>query len=136
MQKHVNLVDLVKSFPTNIYLQNLASMQKRTSPLKFAHLAEKSGKGSISNLSTKVHGAPRLHGGRLGPAEAVPRRESGRDGGGGAQAVSDEGGGGGVGALRYGASPPEGLPLARRREGKDHPYEGCEGCSPRRGWPR
>ena len=56
MQKHVNLVDLVKSFPTNIYLQNLASIQKRTSPVKFAHLAEKSGKGSISNLSTKVRG--------------------------------------------------------------------------------
>ena len=54
MQKHVNLVDLVKSFPTNIYLQNLASIQKRTSPIKFAHLAEKSEKGSISNLSTKV----------------------------------------------------------------------------------
>ena len=54
MQKHVNLVDLVKSFPTNIYLQNLASIQKRTSPVKFAHFAEKSGKGSISNLSTKV----------------------------------------------------------------------------------
>ena len=54
MQKHVNLVDLVKSFPTNIYLQNLASIQRRTSPVKFAHLAEKSGKGSISNLSTKV----------------------------------------------------------------------------------
>ena len=54
MQKHVNLVDLVKSFPTNIYLQNLASIQKRTSPIKFAHLAEKSGKGSISNLSTKA----------------------------------------------------------------------------------
>ena len=53
MQKHVNLVDLVKSFPTNIYLQNLASIQKRTSPVKFAHLAEKSGKGSISNLSTR-----------------------------------------------------------------------------------
>ena len=59
MQKHVNLVDLVKSFPTNIYLQNLASIQKRTSPVKFAHLAEKSGKGSISNLSTKVQ-KPRL----------------------------------------------------------------------------
>ena len=29
-------------------------MQKRTSPVKFAHLAEKSEKGSISNLSTKV----------------------------------------------------------------------------------
>ena len=54
MQKHANLVDLVKSFPTNIFLQNLASIQVRTSPVKFAHLAEKSGKGSISNLSTKV----------------------------------------------------------------------------------
>ena len=53
MQKHVNLVDLVKSFPTNIFLQNLASIQKRMSPVKFAHLAEKSEKGSISNLSTK-----------------------------------------------------------------------------------
>ena len=53
MQKHVNLVDLVKSFPTNILLQNLASIQKRTSLIKFAHLAEKSENGSISNLSTK-----------------------------------------------------------------------------------
>ena len=53
MQKHVNLVDLVKSFPTNILLQNLASIQRRTSPIKFAHLAEKSENGSISNLSTK-----------------------------------------------------------------------------------
>ena len=31
MQKHVNFVDLVKSFPTNIFLQNLASIQPRTS---------------------------------------------------------------------------------------------------------
>ena len=54
MQKHVNLVDLVKCFPTHILLQKLASIQKRTSPVKFAHLAEKSGKGSISNLSTKA----------------------------------------------------------------------------------
>ena len=54
MQKHVNLVDLVKSFPTNIFLQNLASIQKRASPVKFDHLAEKSEKGSISNISTKV----------------------------------------------------------------------------------
>ena len=54
MQKQVHLVDLVKSFPTNIFLQNLASIQKRTSPVKFAHLAEKSEKRSISNLSTKV----------------------------------------------------------------------------------
>ena len=54
MQKHVNLVDLVMSFPMNIFLQNLASIQRRTSPIKFAHLAEKSEKASISNLSTKV----------------------------------------------------------------------------------
>ena len=58
MQKHVNLVDLVKSFPTNIYLQNLASIQKRTSPIKFAHLAEKSENGSISNLSTQAGPGP------------------------------------------------------------------------------
>ena len=56
MQKHGHLVDLVKSLPTNIYLQNLASIQKRTSPIKFAHLAEKSEIGSISNFSTKVVG--------------------------------------------------------------------------------
>ena len=30
MQKHVNLVDLVKSFPTSIYLQKSASIQPRT----------------------------------------------------------------------------------------------------------
>ena len=54
MQKHANLVDLVKSFPTNILLQNLASIQKRTSPIKFAYFAEKSEKGSISDFSTKV----------------------------------------------------------------------------------
>ena len=53
MQKHVNLVDLVKSFPTNISLQNLASIQKRTSPLKFVGSAEKSEKRSVPNLSTK-----------------------------------------------------------------------------------
>ena len=75
MQKHVNLVDLVKSFPTNIFLQNLASIQKRTSPLKFAHLAEKSANGSVSNLSTKVDPP---HGGRpqsasKSAAEGEPR---------------------------------------------------------------
>ena len=64
MQKHVNLVDLVKSFPTNIYLQNLASIQKRTSSVKFAQLAEKSWKGSISNLSTKAGSGALLARGR------------------------------------------------------------------------
>ena len=71
MQKHVNLVDLVKSFPTSIFLQNLASIQKRTSPIKFDHLAEKSEYGSISNLSTKrstrlSRGVPSRPGPRIG----------------------------------------------------------------------
>ena len=61
MQKHVNLVDLVKSFPTNILLQNLASIQKRTSPIKFAHLAEQSDKRSITNLSTKAETDANAH---------------------------------------------------------------------------
>ena len=73
MQKIVNLVNLVKSFPTHIMLQNLASMEKRTSPVKFAHLVEKSGKGSISNLSTKVEREPSAD-------VAVLRPPLGRDG--------------------------------------------------------
>ena len=40
------------------FLANLASIQKRTSPIKFAHLAEKSENGSISNLSIKVTAGP------------------------------------------------------------------------------
>ena len=75
MQKHVNLVDLVKSFPTNIYLQNLASIQKRTSPVKFVHLAEKSGKGSLSNLSTKAGAAWA----DAGPGRAASRRGAQRE---------------------------------------------------------
>ena len=78
MQKHVNLVDLVKSFPTNIYLQNLASIQKRTSPVKFAHLAEKSGKGSISNLSTKVLSAERYW--QLGSSNSNSAADTAQDG--------------------------------------------------------
>ena len=35
-QKFVNLVDLVKSFHTSIYLQNLALIQPRTGFSKFA----------------------------------------------------------------------------------------------------
>ena len=37
VQKRVNLVDLVKSFQTSIYLQTLASIQPRTSLSKFAN---------------------------------------------------------------------------------------------------
>ena len=36
VQKFVNLVDLIKSFQTSIYLQTSASMQKRTSLVKSA----------------------------------------------------------------------------------------------------
>ena len=79
MQKHVNLVDLVKSFPTNIFLQNLASIQKRTSPIKFAHLAEKSENGSISNLSTKVEGQRPRRDREEGPARDLLRRPGLRD---------------------------------------------------------
>ena len=42
----------------SIWVQKSASMQKRTSPLKFGDLAEKSGLNSVSNLSTKAQ--PRL----------------------------------------------------------------------------
>ena len=35
MQEYIHLVDLVKSFPTSIYLQNSASIQSRTSLSKF-----------------------------------------------------------------------------------------------------
>ena len=34
--KGVHFVDLDETFPTSIYLQNLASIQRRTSPKKFA----------------------------------------------------------------------------------------------------
>ena len=72
MQKHVNLVDLVKSFPTNIFLQNLASIQKRTSPTKFAHLAEKSENGlQISCKCMALHHAPTS--GSLSAARSVFR---------------------------------------------------------------
>ena len=36
MQKHVNLVDFVKSFPTSIYWQRSASIQPRTTRSKIA----------------------------------------------------------------------------------------------------
>ena len=99
MQKHVNLVDLVKSFPTNIYLKNLASIQKRTSPVKFAHLAEKSGKGSISNLSTKVHGARVVH----GRAEADLGAGGGREPHAGLRGARPGGKGGGGTVVAIGA---------------------------------
>ena len=40
-----------------IWMQKSASMQKRTSPLKFGELAEKSELNSVSNFSTKARAA-------------------------------------------------------------------------------
>ena len=47
--------------------------------MKFAHLAEKSENGSISNLSTKVHAAlpPRAPREGEAPGRAAPGREDG-----------------------------------------------------------
>ena len=47
----------------NIWLQKSASMQKRTSPLKFGDLAEKSVLNSVSNLLTKVRAGGHARGG-------------------------------------------------------------------------
>ena len=57
MQRIANLVVLEKCCKMRIWVQKSASMQKRTSPLKFGDFAEKSVLNSVSNLSTKV-GAP------------------------------------------------------------------------------
>ena len=77
VQKHVNLIDLVKTQELSneylmIFLQHLASMQKRTIPIKFAHLAEKSENGSISNLSTKLETLGTLGTLRTAPARGRP----------------------------------------------------------------
>ena len=77
-----------------IWVQKLASMQKRTSPLKFGDLAEKSGFNSVSPIFQLSHGHDDLrpgHGvrgaqeGARGPGKGcgkVPRdREEGRAGG-------------------------------------------------------
>ena len=59
MQKHVNLVDLVKTFPTNIYFQNLASIQPRTSPIRIrfdtASLAGHAGRRVDADVQPEPH---------------------------------------------------------------------------------
>ena len=90
VQKHVNLVDLVESFPTDIYLQILASTQQRTSLTKFDRLAEKWSK-------IKVRARYRTMQRSSGPNQATrqpgdfrsasKRRARGRSGGAAAWAV-------------------------------------------------
>ena len=57
MQRIANLVDLEKCFQMSIWLQKSASIQPRTSPLKFDDFADdlagKSRKSLVSNFSTK-----------------------------------------------------------------------------------
>ena len=54
MQRIGNLVDLEKRCKMSIWLQTFASIQPRASPVKFYHLAEKSEKDAVSNLSPKA----------------------------------------------------------------------------------
>ena len=54
VQRIGNLVDLEKRCKMSIWLQNFASIQPRTSPVKFDHLAEKSEKDTVSNLAPKA----------------------------------------------------------------------------------
>ena len=51
----------------SIWSQNLALIQPRTSPTKFDHLAEKSEKDSVSNLTPKRGRGPLGAGSDLGP---------------------------------------------------------------------
>ena len=57
LQRFANLVDLEQCCKMSIWTQKSASIQKRTSPLKFDDSAEKSEKSSVSNLSTKARTA-------------------------------------------------------------------------------
>ena len=85
MQKRVNLVDLVKSFQTTIYLQNSASIQPRTSLSKFAKTSPKVrknvGPGREGRDGLALHRRPRraVRGtrGRGGAAGPPPRAGGG-----------------------------------------------------------
>ena len=64
MQKHVTLVDLVKSFPTSIYLQDLAllacllaSIQPRTSRSKFDDTNTEDTRFHVGKGLTDLHSA-------------------------------------------------------------------------------
>ena len=75
MQKRVNLVDLVKSFQTTIYLQNSASIQPRTSLSKFAKTSPKArknlGPGREGRDGLALHRRLRREGGTRGRGGAA-----------------------------------------------------------------
>ena len=72
MQKHVNLVDLVRSFPTSIYLQNMASMQPRTSPCEIAASLQDC---KIARVRQNAGAAPGARPAPAAPGEDRPRAE-------------------------------------------------------------
>ena len=51
--KGVHCVDLGESFQTHVYLQNLASIQPRTSPVKFAASRDKPGRPQVVKKAAK-----------------------------------------------------------------------------------
>ena len=57
MQKHVNLADLVKSFPTSTFLQNLDSIQPRTSRSKFDDTNTEDTRFHVGKGLTDLHSA-------------------------------------------------------------------------------
>ena len=90
--KGVHCVDLGESFPTHIYLQNLASVQPRTSPFKFdrSPRTDPPGAGPGGAARRTVNGAPggrrgalrgRWQGGARGPCgnlqQVAPRQGAG-----------------------------------------------------------
>ena len=52
--KGVHCVDLGESFPTSIYLQNLASIQPRTSPVKFASSSSRNFELELRNFEPLI----------------------------------------------------------------------------------
>ena len=58
--KGVRCVDLGESFQTHIYLQNLASIQPRTSPVKFAR-SSNAAESNPLNSGRKNEGSRELH---------------------------------------------------------------------------
>ena len=84
MQKFVNLVDLVKSFPTTIYLQRFVSIQPRTSLSKFAKNSPKktfevSKKNVRKNISISFAGNFRATGSLVLRLQETDSKSAGKD---------------------------------------------------------
>ena len=75
VQRNVNLVDLEKCWKMRIWTQKSASIQKKTSPLKFDNFAEKSEKDTVSYLSSKAMTRPNW---LLRSSRQTPPRPRGR----------------------------------------------------------